>query len=320
MNPSEKEFKDSKARKKSSLRKIESNRRNSLRSSGPRTSQGKRAVRWNAVKHGLLAKEVVIREGDGAESAEEFRNLHAQLREDLQPEGVVEEMLVEKVAVGYWRLRRVLRCEIGEIRHGLDTVTTREAFRRVEEFRYEKRFLRSSEFRENLEKSSLGLQYLMGVLAEVREEVEQVGHLSQEAQRRLVENFGDEEYGLFCWCRTFSRMATEGPQRSEEDPDHPGEIPNPEQCTKMILSLIDSENQKLQNLKELITANEALEVDAKRASLTLPSAKATEKILRYETTIERQLYRAMSELERLQRQRKGERVLPPLSLDVRSEN
>jgi len=36
------------------------------------------------------------------------------------------------------------------------------------------------------------------------------------------------------------------------------------------------------------------------------------KILRYETTIERSLGRAYDRLERLQRRRKGEPVLPPL--------
>ncbi len=41
----------------------------------------------------------------------------------------------------------------------------------------------------------------------------------------------------------------------------------------------------------------------------LPAGPAVERILRYETTSERQLY-AMDQLERLQRQRKGE-VVPP---------
>jgi hypothetical protein len=39
-------------------------------------------------------------------------------------------------------------------------------------------------------------------------------------------------------------------------------------------------------------------------------------ILKYETTIERQIYKAMHELERLQRSRKGETIPLPLAVDV----
>jgi len=41
-----------------------------------------------------------------------------------------------------------------------------------------------------------------------------------------------------------------------------------------------------------------------------------DRILRYETMINRQLYQAINQLERLQRQRKGENVPPPLNLQV----
>jgi hypothetical protein len=41
-----------------------------------------------------------------------------------------------------------------------------------------------------------------------------------------------------------------------------------------------------------------------------------DKILRYETKLERQLYRAMSQLERVQRLRRGETVPGPLAVEV----
>jgi hypothetical protein len=46
--------------------------------------------------------------------------------------------------------------------------------------------------------------------------------------------------------------------------------------------------------------------DNQRDALSLPNKEATDKILRYETTISRQLYRAMDQLERLQRRHKGD--------------
>ncbi len=59
-----------------------------------------------------------------------------------------------------------------------------------------------------------------------------------------------------------------------------------------------------------------MEQKAKIASLALPSARATEKILRYETAIQRQLTQAMNQLERLQQARKGHAVPPPISVAV----
>ena len=45
-----------------------------------------------------------------------------------------------------------------------------------------------------------------------------------------------------------------------------------------------------------------------------PDQEVLDKILRYETKLERQMYRAMAQLERLQRMRQGEAVPAPLSV------
>ncbi len=51
-----------------SERKLQANRQNARLSTGPRTARGKRTVARNAIKHGLLAREVVITAGEGAEN------------------------------------------------------------------------------------------------------------------------------------------------------------------------------------------------------------------------------------------------------------
>ena len=75
------------------------------------------------MKHGLLAKEIVVTVGDGAENPEEFNILLQDLKVQLNPDGILEEMLVEKIAVAYWRLRRAYKYEVGLIRNELDTAT-----------------------------------------------------------------------------------------------------------------------------------------------------------------------------------------------------
>ncbi len=76
----------------SSPKQLEGNRRNAQHSTGPRAGAGKQWVKFSALKHGLLAH---------LSGGSSYR--------------VLEDMLVEKIAVSYWRLRRALRAETGEI-------------------------------------------------------------------------------------------------------------------------------------------------------------------------------------------------------------
>ncbi len=103
-------------------KQIESNRKNALMSTGAVTEEGKVIVSKNAVKHGIFAQDLIITNGDGKENEEEYRELLHNLIESLNPCGQMEHLLVEKIAVDFWRLRRVLRFETGSIRKYLDMV------------------------------------------------------------------------------------------------------------------------------------------------------------------------------------------------------
>ena len=103
-------------------KQIEANKRNALMSTGAVTDDGKAIVSKNAVKHGVFAMDLIISSGDGKENEEEYRELLYNLIESLNPSGQMEHLLVEKIAVDFWRLRRVLRFETGSIRKYLDMV------------------------------------------------------------------------------------------------------------------------------------------------------------------------------------------------------
>ena len=102
-----------------SLRKVESNRRNSQKSTGPRTATGKKRVSRNAVRHGFFSKFLLIQHRDGKESQGEYDDFYASVRKHYQPVGWLEEAWVEKIAVWSWRLRRLIRCEAGQIDRAL---------------------------------------------------------------------------------------------------------------------------------------------------------------------------------------------------------
>jgi hypothetical protein len=97
-------------------RKLAANRRNAQRSTGPKTERGKRNSRRNSLKHGVLVCKLLIMDGLGTEDAAAFQKLLSALRRDRAPEGKLEEILVEKIAICVWRQRRVLHCEAGIVR------------------------------------------------------------------------------------------------------------------------------------------------------------------------------------------------------------
>ncbi len=92
-------------------RQIAANRRNALRSSGPRTPEGKEQSRRNALTHGLTAEALVI---DG-EDAEAMHDLLERAFDVYQPRDVIEEHLVQRMVGLTWRLRRVPALEVAAI-------------------------------------------------------------------------------------------------------------------------------------------------------------------------------------------------------------
>ena len=91
-----------------SAKKLEANLKNAQFSTGPKTEVGKKHSSLNALKHGLLASTVLTTKGDPEDGAQ-FAELLAALDHDLEPLGRLEEMMVEKIAVCWWRQKRALK-------------------------------------------------------------------------------------------------------------------------------------------------------------------------------------------------------------------
>src|SRR6266568_196403 len=92
-----------------SYRQIEANRRNALRSTGPKTEAGKQASRCNAVRHGLTAETVI----GTLEDTEDYKAFEAAITADYDAQSAVERELVLRLASVLWRLRRATTMETG---------------------------------------------------------------------------------------------------------------------------------------------------------------------------------------------------------------
>src|SRR5829696_5758446 len=92
-----------------SEKQIRANRRNALKSTGPKTPEGKATVRLNARTHGLRSQEILF----PGEDEDALKGLNENLRAELQPVGELENLLVDGIVAAHWRLRRLRRVEAG---------------------------------------------------------------------------------------------------------------------------------------------------------------------------------------------------------------
>ena len=103
-----------------SEKQLASNRENALRSTGPQTPEGKEVSKRNALKYGVYSNDLILRHGLIRENPADFENLFGSLKEDLRPEGAMETIVVEKIAVSLWRLRRIYRAELAQFKTQID--------------------------------------------------------------------------------------------------------------------------------------------------------------------------------------------------------
>src|SRR5579864_1893041 len=80
---------------------------NGSRSKGPRPENLEK-VRLNGLKHGLRTEQVILPGEDPAE----FEALRGALHDEWEPATLTRALLVERLAIAAWRLRRATRADI----------------------------------------------------------------------------------------------------------------------------------------------------------------------------------------------------------------
>ena len=90
---------------------IEANRRNSQQSTGPRTDDGKRRSRLNALDHGCRANIMVL----PTEVFGEYENELQAWRLSFKPRNPAEDVLVEQLVSNRWRGKRIDRAQTARL-------------------------------------------------------------------------------------------------------------------------------------------------------------------------------------------------------------
>ena len=90
-----------------SEKRIEANRRNAQKSTGPRSIDGRARSSMNALRHGITGQVSIMTVEDRA-AHDKFVQ---ELIESLQPEGAVELQFASVIAEDFWRLQRIRAVE-----------------------------------------------------------------------------------------------------------------------------------------------------------------------------------------------------------------
>ena len=93
---------------KNSFKKTESNRRNSQRSTGPKTVEGKAASSRNALRHGLSTMTLTVLP---TEDPRDLEDLRSNIASEWKPQGDAETFLVDQMIAARWKLARLQRME-----------------------------------------------------------------------------------------------------------------------------------------------------------------------------------------------------------------
>ena len=89
---------------------------------------------------------------------------------------------------------------------------------------------------------------------------------------------------------------------------------SPAQCRKSVLQGIDEEIRRLKRDQKARAAIQIVRTQLEIVSRNVPHGPGLDRLLRYETNLERSFDRTLSQLERLQRMRLGQPVLPKLEV------
>jgi len=270
-----------------SIRKIEANRANARQSTGPRTDAGKRASRMNAVRHGLLAQAVPITKGDYKEDPRKFAQLLEGLHDEFTPVGMAEDLEVQTIARCYWRKMRAARCEHGAIRKRSGGVREDEEREREKQLHY------AREFGADLEQSADGIQYLRDKLEGAKQEV-------------LSGTLAGECYN---WLKERNPNGFPQPDATQVVQEGARRVLTAD-YRDQIVATIDEQLDRLALRHAMVVESEALNLESTIWAAALPDTREVDKLIRYETSNDRQLDRALQRLEAMQAQRRKQGDAP----------
>jgi hypothetical protein len=110
--------------RKNSKKQTAASRANGAKGKGATSAAGKQKSRLNALKSGFFSTDIVV--PAAGERVEDFERFKDAVWDSVQPQGALEEILVNDLAENYWRRQRVRRSEAGDTQMRLENHRTHQ--------------------------------------------------------------------------------------------------------------------------------------------------------------------------------------------------
>jgi hypothetical protein len=274
--------------------------------------------KYNAIKHGVFAKVLLLT----GEPRSEFKALLRGLQHDLRPEGTLQQIPVEKLTALLWRSRRLLQAENGELLRSVEeawiekrrrTIQSRSAITLREQgiARTDRRGYIADIYDSNT------LESCLDKLCAVRENVERFGldYKSHPDDLGLIYGVrysgrpGKDLFDDYIEClRSLKATVAErerGIVKSEED------------YTREFISKMEKEIRRLEGRLKHIQRrpkwDPVIDDDEPSAEELLkcavPDSDSMDRLLRYEASLDRAFDRVLVQLERLRLMREGQKTI-----------
>jgi len=302
----------------SSSKQVRANRRNSRRSTGPKSPKGKAIVARNPIRHGLLSGLRVLPE---LESQEEWETHLAVTIENLQPVGYMEELLAERIAFHWWRLRRAVRFERDSVAAVLEDAEEGSGMF-VDQWIDDKR-VRVSRLAQAKDKVEMATHWhsVLGNLGDLPSD--KIVGTGEDLLERVCDA-ANVTYGELL-PRLYQLMGWE----TDGGKKYAGEWVV-EDLRKLIRGLSQHSRASPSRLRRTMTTRARLAIERAeqehadlvrklrryRQQHVFLDSYAQESLMRHEGQIERAVHKSMHELERIQARRQGAMVAAPVAIDV----
>lgn len=270
-----------------SERKLQANRQNAQKSTGPKTARGKAFSRNNALKHGLFAttlKKLPLR----GENPNEYEELFKDIYDYYDPIGRAEESEVKLIAICLLRAERVWRYENAECCAALSNLDAEVA---------------KAEAKDGGTRDKQ-LEAVILVWESAEKAIEATGEIPLTIKQQMFAFMPDLE---LLWPPIETMIERRKKQAEESDVARSLSPP-----TRSQFVALHTVRAGTAIFKDLLQARHASITEAAIGRHAIPDREALDKIVRYQTTNDRMLGHAIDLLERLQRRRKEkEEAAPP---------
>lgn len=283
-----------------SEKQLIANLKNAQVSTGPLTVSGKKTVSVNAIKHGIFTKELILSSAIGNESESEYQEILTNLIDCLSPCDQMESLLVEKIAVDFWRLRRTIRFETGSIVEGIkDAMDKFYSYGRQDNEKIDK------EIQDLLEAISWNSSYLE-CLSRYEVTFDQPEWEGKEIESDIIEDF-------YLIVKTFSDLTEDERERLYSAGGLSFEelvallekngYTGVKEISNKLFEIYTEQNQRLEEDIQRLAKQKVMNESSNKLFYMLgmvPTSNNTDKVLKYERSLQKSIFQNLVMLKKMQ--------------------